>query len=70
MRQHPLNGEMGLAGVGGPEDGGDASATGAGVARRRRRKRNRHQISRVGVARIIGGHAFLYHNATPEKRRP
>jgi hypothetical protein len=29
MRQHPLNGEMGFAGIGRPEHGGDAGAAGA-----------------------------------------
>jgi hypothetical protein len=58
MAEHELDGEMGLAGVGRPEHCGDTGTTGASVAGCGRRKRKRHQISRVGMARIIGGHAF------------
>ena len=68
VAEHALDGEMGLAGVGRAQHGGDTGATGASVAGYGRRKRKRHQISRVGMARIIGGHAFLYHNATPRDR--
>ena len=32
MAEHALDGEMGLAGIGRPENGGDASAAGAGIA--------------------------------------
>ena len=43
MREHPLDGEMGLAGVGRAEHCGDASATEAALAGRGRRKRNSHR---------------------------
>jgi hypothetical protein len=36
MRQHALDSEMGLAGIGRPEHGGDAGTAGAGVASNRR----------------------------------
>jgi hypothetical protein len=32
MAEHALDGEMGLAGIGWPENGGDASTAGAGIA--------------------------------------
>ena len=48
MRQHPLDGEMGLAGIGRPEHGGDAGAAGAHIAVGGRGKRNRH--CRPGLA--------------------
>ena len=51
MRQHPLDGEMGLAGVGRPEHGGDAGAAIAGAARRGRRERDGHQCPIRGNAR-------------------
>jgi hypothetical protein len=66
MAQHPLDGEMGLAGVGWTKDGGHAGATQAAVAGHRRRERNRHPFSRLGVARFSARHAFMYHNATPD----
>ena len=45
MRQHPLDGEMGLAGIGRAENGGDARPALAGVAANTGRKGNGHQRS-------------------------
>ena len=45
MRQHPLDPQMGLSGIGRPQHGGDAGATGAQVTIGRRREGNRHQRS-------------------------
>ena len=45
MRQHPLDPQMGLSGIGRPQHGGDAGATGAQVTIGRRREGNRHQQS-------------------------
>ena len=42
MRQHPLDGEMGLARIGRTQHGGDAGAASTQVTIGRRRKRNRH----------------------------
>ena len=47
MRQHPLDGEMGLAGIGRAEHGGDAGATGTQITVGGRRERNRHQKSGI-----------------------
>ena len=66
--EHPLDGEMGLAGVGRAEHGGHAGATQAAVAGHRRRERNRHPFSRLGWPASARGHAFVYHNATPDQR--
>ncbi len=52
MAEHPLDGEMGLAGVGRAEHGGDAGATQAAVAGHGRRERDGHPISRLGMARF------------------
>ncbi len=49
MRQHPLDGEMGLAGIGRPENGGDARATGTGVPVRGRRLSDGHRWSDCGL---------------------
>src|SRR5580698_4484688 len=43
MRQHPLDREMRLSGIGGAQHGGNAGATGTQLTVGRRRKRNRHQ---------------------------
>src|SRR5579862_885874 len=45
MAEHALDGEMGLARIGGPEHGGDTGAPGAGVASNRRGEGNRHHVS-------------------------
>ena len=45
MREHPLDREMGLAGIGRAEHGGDASAAVASVASNAGRKGNGHQDS-------------------------
>ncbi len=42
MREHPLDGEMGLAGIGRPEHGGDAGAGRALAGRQRGRRRQGH----------------------------
>jgi hypothetical protein len=42
MRQHPLDGQMGLAGIGRPEDRGDADAAGASLAVGRRGEGDGH----------------------------
>ena len=49
MRQHPLDGEMGLAGIGRPKHGGDAGAARAQIAISGGRKGNRHR--RPGLPR-------------------
>ena len=43
VRQHPLDGEMRLAGIGRPEHGGDAGAAGAQITVGRGREGNRHR---------------------------
>jgi hypothetical protein len=43
MPEHAFNGEMGLAGIGRPEHGGDAGATGAGIAIARRGEGDGHR---------------------------
>ena len=43
VREHPLNGEMGLAGIGRPEHGRDAGAACAQIAISGRREGNRHR---------------------------
>ena len=48
MRQHALDGEVGLAGVGRPEHGGDAVAAGTRRSGGLRRKGNRHYRSKCG----------------------
>ena len=48
MAEHALDGEMGLAGIGRPEHGGDAGAAGAGVAIGRGGEGNGHRRSRMG----------------------
>ncbi len=49
MRQHPLDGEMGLAGIGRAQHGGDAGATGTQITIGGRRERNRHQGPGIGA---------------------
>jgi hypothetical protein len=54
VREHALDGEMGLAGIGRPEHRGDAGAAGAGLAVARRGEGDGHRRSRcrpTGVAR-------------------
>ena len=51
VRQHALDGEMGLAGVGRPEHGGDAGAAGADRGRGRR-ERDGHRLS--GLREEVG----------------
>jgi hypothetical protein len=63
--EHPLDGEEGLAGVGGAENGGNAGAPQTVVAVHRRRERNWHPISRLNGPVSASGHEVLYHNATP-----
>ena len=64
MRQHPLDGEMGLAGIGRPEHGGDAGAAGAQITIGGRREGNRHR--RPGRAATERRRLHLYHNNTRE----
>ena len=49
VRQHPLDGEMGFAGIGRPEHGGNAGAARAQITISGRRKGNRHR--RPGLPR-------------------
>jgi len=48
MGQHPLDAEMGLAGIGRPQYSGHARATGAELTIGGRREGNRHQRSGMG----------------------
>ena len=66
MRQHPLDGEVGLAGVGRPEHRGDAMTAGTRIALPRRTERDRHSSLRSARTgrRITSKGATLYHNAT------
>ena len=80
MRQHALDGEMGLAGIGGPQHGRDAGAAGTRCSVRLRGKRNGHYASKLTCLRMILSEnrcplfgimrgppeqgGFLYHNAT------
>src|SRR5690348_1134798 len=65
MAEHALDGEVGLAGIGGPEHGGDAGAAGAGVASSRRGEGNRHHVSGKAEKAFCAGPypPLLYHNA-------
>ncbi len=53
MRQHPFDGEMGFAGIGRPQHGGDAGAAGAQITVGGGRKGNRHR--RLGLPRQRSG---------------
>ena len=66
VREHPLEREMGLAGVGRPEHGGDAGAASALVAIDGRTKGDRHQWPDLRQE-LRQGRLHLYHNNTPGK---
>ena len=69
MRQHALDGEMGLAGIGRPQHGGDAGAAGARGAVGLRGKGDGHYASRLAAGLFAGpARGFLYHNATHRRR--
>src|SRR5271170_3195851 len=53
MRQHPLDRQMRLAGIGRPEHGGDAGATATQLTVGRRRERNRHQKPGIGATSTV-----------------
>jgi hypothetical protein len=65
MRQHALDGEMGLAGVGGTEHGGDAGAASPRPSGRLRGERNCHYASELTASRPAA--SLLYHNATADE---
>ncbi len=69
MREHPFDRKMGLAGIGGAEDGGDAGAGRPAGAGRRMRKGHVFQVFPSGLLsrrrlkkQLIG--------TTPERKRP
>ena len=68
MRQHALDGEMGLAGIGGPEHGGDAGAAGTRCSVGLRGKGDGHYASGLAAGLFCSPtKGFLYHNATTNK---
>jgi hypothetical protein len=73
MRQHPLDREMRLAGIGRTQHGCDAGTTGTQITVGGRRERNRHQKPGLTpslsppLARGAGGDCLLYHNVTRGK---
>jgi hypothetical protein len=68
MRQHALDGEMGLAGIGGPQHGGDAGAAGTRRSVGLRGKGDGHHASRLAAGLLYSPtKGFLYHNATTGK---
>ena len=65
MRQHALDGEVGLAGVGRPEHGGDAGAAGTRTPVGGLGKREGHYASELAAGLFFSrAKGFLYHNAT------
>jgi hypothetical protein len=66
MRQHALDREVRLAGVGGAEHGGDAGAAGARGPIGRRGKGDSHYASELAAGFLRSTKGFLYHNATTE----
>ena len=66
MGEHPLDGEMRLAGIGGAEDRGDAGAAGTRGPCRLRRETEGHYRSRLtaGPRSKVRPRVLLYHNAT------
>src|SRR5262245_23337685 len=67
MREHALDREVGLAGVGGSKHRGDAGAACAGVAVARRREGNCHFGSGKRKGPPPFPSLFMYHNATGGK---
>ncbi len=64
MREHPLDGQMRFAGVGGPQHGGDASARRAVARTGGKESRLGHE---TGDSGLMGG--VVYHNATVSASR-
>jgi hypothetical protein len=68
MRQHALDGEMGLAGIGGPQHGGDAGPAGTRCSVRLWGKGDGHYASRLVAGPFhCPTKGFLYQNATSDK---
>ena len=69
MGEHPLDGEMGFAGIGWPENGRDAGATGAGIAIGRGGEGNGHRRSRMGDGMMLLLRDAIRHSATAAAKR-
>ena len=68
MGQHPLDGEMRLAGIGRPQHGGDAGAAGTRGTVRLRGKGDGHYASKLAAGHFrCPTKGFLYHNATTDR---
>ena len=66
MRKHPLDREMGLAGIGGPEHRGDAGAGSPSVGERRALKKKRPCFPGISASLAVGE---VFHNATHLRSR-
>jgi hypothetical protein len=69
MSEHPLDGEMCLAGIGWPENGRDAGPTGAGIAIGRGGEGNGHRRSRMGDGMMLLLRGAIRHSATAAAKR-
>src|SRR3954451_20415195 len=69
MGEHPLDGEMCLAGIGWPENGRDAGATGAGIAIGPGGEGNGHRRSRMGDGMMLLLRGAIRHSATAAAKR-